>query len=162
MSGEKSRVRETTATAAVGTQCWAMRGVSVIGSRLKSTKLPELYQIVPADSLPRPPPPPSCYVFDAHGDGSSGRAASSALSLGILTLPVSTHLVLQFVCDVVKETGKEVSPFIHIGDPKNRKMASHWHEIRSQVLNFSISEMYRPRLFESLSRYCPHVLSANT
>jgi len=50
--------REMTATAAVGPQCWAMRGVSVIGSRLKSTKLPELYRIVPADSLPRPPPPP--------------------------------------------------------------------------------------------------------
>jgi len=47
----------TTATAAVGPQCWAMRGVSVIGSRLKSTKLPELYRIIPADSLPRPPPP---------------------------------------------------------------------------------------------------------
>jgi len=28
----------TTATAAVGPQCWAMRGISVIGSRLKSTK----------------------------------------------------------------------------------------------------------------------------
>jgi len=50
--------RETTATAAVGPQCWAMRGVSIIGSRLKSTKLPNLYRIVPADSLPRPPPPP--------------------------------------------------------------------------------------------------------
>jgi len=49
--------RETTATAAVGPQCWAMRDDSVIGSRLKSTKLPELYRIVPADSLPRPPPP---------------------------------------------------------------------------------------------------------
>ena len=64
-SGEVARVRganvgshETTATAAVGPQCWAMRRVSVIGSRLKSTKLPELYHIVPAVSLPRPPPPP--------------------------------------------------------------------------------------------------------
>ena len=52
----------TTVTAAVGPQCWVnirypMRGVSVIGSRLKSTKLPELYRFVPADSLPRPPPP---------------------------------------------------------------------------------------------------------
>ena len=92
-----------------------MRGVSVIGSRLKSTKLPELYHIVPADSITAKISSSSCYVFDAHGDGSSGRAASSALSLGILTLPMSTHLVLQFVCDVVKETGKEVSPFIHIG-----------------------------------------------
>ena len=50
--------RETTETAAVGPQCWAMQSVSVIGSRLKSTKLPELYRVVPADSLPRPPPPP--------------------------------------------------------------------------------------------------------
>jgi len=49
---------ETTPTAAVGPQCWAMRDVSVIGSRLKSTKLPELYRIVPVDSRPRPPPPP--------------------------------------------------------------------------------------------------------
>ena len=70
-------------------------------------------------------------MFDAHGDGSSGGAASSALSSGILTLPMSTHLVLQFVCDVVKETGKEVSPFIHIGldwivrDPKTER----WHLI---------------------------------
>jgi len=52
----------TTAAAAVGLLCWAnilypMRGVCVIGSRLKSTQLPELYRIVPADSLPRPPPP---------------------------------------------------------------------------------------------------------
>jgi len=55
--------REMTATAAVGPQCWAMRGVSVIGSRLKSTKLPELYRIVPADSLPRPPPPPVMWLM---------------------------------------------------------------------------------------------------
>jgi len=47
----------TTATAAVDPQCWATRGVSVIGSRLKSTKLPQLCRTVPADSLPRPPPP---------------------------------------------------------------------------------------------------------
>jgi len=114
VSGEKSRVRETTATAAVGTQCWAMRGVSVIGSRLKSTKLPELYHIVPADSITaKTSSSSSCYVFDAHGDGSSGRAASSALSLGILTLPMSTHLVLQFVCDVVKETGKDIPVYSH-------------------------------------------------
>jgi len=31
--------------------------VSVTGSRLKSTKLPELYHIVPADSVPTPPLP---------------------------------------------------------------------------------------------------------
>ena len=48
--------RETTATAAESPQCWAMGGASVIDSRLKSTKLP-VYRIVPADSLPRPPPP---------------------------------------------------------------------------------------------------------
>ena len=47
----------TTATAAVGLQYWAKQGVCVTGSRLKSTKLLELYRIVPADSLPRPPPP---------------------------------------------------------------------------------------------------------
>jgi len=34
----------------------SMQGVCVIGSQLKCTKLPELYRIVPADSLPRPPP----------------------------------------------------------------------------------------------------------
>jgi len=48
----------TTETAAVGPQSWTMRDVSVIGSQLKSTKLPKLYRIVPDDSLPRPPPPP--------------------------------------------------------------------------------------------------------
>ena len=47
--GANVRLREMTATAAVGPQCWAMRDVSVIGSWLKSTKLPELYRIVPAD-----------------------------------------------------------------------------------------------------------------
>ena len=53
----------TTATAAVSPQCWAMRGVCVIGSRLKFTKLPEPYRIVPADSLPRPPPPPDMWLM---------------------------------------------------------------------------------------------------
>ena len=78
-SGEVARVsganvgsRETTATAAVGPQCWAMRGVCVIGSRLKSTKLPELYHIVPADSLPRPlPPPVMCLMLMVTGLGRS-------------------------------------------------------------------------------------------
>jgi len=51
--------RETTATAAVG-------------------PLPVLYRIVPADLLLRPPPPPA---IDAHGDGSSGAAATVFLLL---------------------------------------------------------------------------------
>ena len=46
----------TTATAAVGPQYWAKQGVCVTGIWLKSTKLLQLYRIVPADSLPRPPP----------------------------------------------------------------------------------------------------------
>ena len=49
--------REETATAAVGTQCWATQGVCVFGRRLKSTKLLKLYRIIPAYSQPRPPPP---------------------------------------------------------------------------------------------------------
>ena len=66
MSGEQmsghamltgGRGLRTTPTAAGDPQCWATRGVSVIGSRLKCTKLPQLYRTVPADSLPRPPPP---------------------------------------------------------------------------------------------------------
>jgi len=77
-----------TATAAVGPQCsvLAMRNVSVIGSQLKSTKLPSYISIIPADSAKTS----SCYVIccrrpldaqrqlcdDAHGDGFSGGAAS--------------------------------------------------------------------------------------
>jgi len=53
--------RETTASAAVGPQCWAMRGVSVIGSQLKSTKLPVSH--VPVDSLPRPPRSPDMWLM---------------------------------------------------------------------------------------------------
>jgi len=66
----------TTATAAVGPQCWAMRGVSVIGSRLKSTKLPELRSYIASFQRLTAKTSSSCYVTDAHGDGSSGRAAS--------------------------------------------------------------------------------------
>ena len=40
-----------TATAAVGPQCWAMRDVSIIGSWLKSTKLPELWRGVGAPKI---------------------------------------------------------------------------------------------------------------
>ena len=65
--------RETKATAAVGPQCWAMRDVSVTGSRLKSTKLPVSHR---SSRLTAKTSSSSCYVIDAHGDGCSGATAS--------------------------------------------------------------------------------------
>ena len=84
-----------------------MRGVYVIGSQLKSTKLPELYRIVPAELahcqdlvlllcelLSSLSQRPSC--DSAHGDGSSGRATSTCEGVSIRMLSTPFSLFSQF------------------------------------------------------------------
>ena len=66
--------REMTATAAVGPQCWAMQDVSIIGSRLVHKAAGAISHR--SSWLTAKTSSFSCYVFDAHGDGSSGAAAS--------------------------------------------------------------------------------------